>query len=70
MECITENFSKTLQEAFIIGIITLMVGSGILYLTEKKNKDQPQKWAHKNYLVFFIIGFILHFIIEIIGINK
>jgi hypothetical protein len=54
-----------LFEAFVIGIITLIVGKTGFYLTTEKNKERP------NYdIILFLIGFILHFIIEFIGLNK
>jgi hypothetical protein len=56
-------------EAFIIGLITLIVGKTGFYLTstEKNNKEKQES---NNDIVLFLIGFILHFIIEFVGLNK
>ena len=56
-------------EAFVIGLITLIVGKLGFYFssTEKKEKDKESQ----NYdIILFLIGFILHFIIEFVGLNK
>jgi glucose uptake protein GlcU len=61
----------TITEAIIMGIITLIIGKIGFYLSlndEQKKNDQNQ---NPNLgLIFFTIGFLLHFIIEIIGLNK
>lgn len=67
----TIDLQKTLCEATIIGIITSIIGSVLFYLTKKENiNDNKKNNDNLNYIIFFIIGFFLHFIIEIIGINQ
>ena len=56
--------------AIIVGIITLIIGTIVFNLTiNKKNKDEEKKPFGLG-ITFFITGFLLHFIIEIIGLNK
>jgi hypothetical protein len=60
---------NTFAEAFAIGVITLVLGKTGIYFgltEEEKDKKEQQNLA----LVFFLIGFVLHFLIEIIGLNK
>ena len=69
-----------LFEAFVIGLITLIVGKIGFYLTspntekEKSNYEKEKSNYEKeksNYdIILFLIGFILHFIIEFVGLNK
>ena len=59
---------KILSEASIIGMITLVLGKIILELLIKKN-NKNKKHPHGIYLAFFSTGFLLHFIIEYLGIN-
>jgi hypothetical protein len=69
---------QTLLEAIAIGLITLAIGKFAFFFTDyntdyntdnntKKNKEKKGK-----YLTFllFTTGFILHYIIEIINLNK
>ena len=59
----------TLGEAVVVGSITLIMGKLGLYLT--LTKEEREKKEQENLgLVFFLIGFILHFLIELIGLNK
>lgn len=62
------NYSKTLLEALVVGIMSLVVGHVVMKLTitdkEKKNNNK------QLYITFFTIGFLLHFILEIAGLNK
>ena len=61
---------KTVSEALIIGIITLIIGKIAFNLTiNKKNKDNTEK-PYGLDITLFITGFLLHFIIEMIGLNK
>jgi hypothetical protein len=61
---------KVLSEASIIGIITLILGKILLELIIKNNdKDKDKKHPHGIYLAFFSTGFLLHFVIEYLGIN-
>lgn len=68
-ECILN--SKTIFEAIIIGIITFIIGKISFNMTlNKNNKDENIKKPYGLDFTFFITGFLLHFIIEIIGLNK
>jgi len=61
---------NTLIEAIVIGFITFIIGNIAFNLTiNKKNKDENSKPTGLG-LTLFITGFLLHFIIEIIGLNK
>ena len=57
----------TIYESIIIGIITLVVGYILLYLTKKYKDD---KKIYNIYIIFFMTGFILHTMFEIFGFNK
>lgn len=59
---------KVLSEASIIGIITLILGKILLELIIKKN-EKNKKHPSGIYLAFFSTGFLLHFVIEYLGIN-
>lgn len=62
---------KTLIEAFIIGCITFIIGKVTFNMTiNKKNNDEPDETPRGLDLSFFITGFLLHFFVEIIGLNK
>ncbi len=63
---------KTFLEALIIGIITFIIGKISFNMTLNKNndKDESNKIPYGLDFTFFITGFLLHFVIEIIGINK
>ncbi len=57
---------KLFTEASVIGLIILILGKITIGLTiDKKRKDQPKGIE----LALFITGFILHFVIESLGIN-
>lgn len=60
-----------LFEAFVIGLITLTVGKIGFYLTSTKKESPNTEKEKSNYdIILFLIGFILHFIIEFVGLNK
>ena len=60
---------KLVLESILMGIVTLVIGKIIFELTlEKKNKNQKKPLGFS--FSFFITGAILHFVIEIIGLNK
>jgi len=59
---------KVLSEASIIGIIILILGKILLELNIKKN-EKDKKHPRGIYLAFFSTGFLLHFVIEYLGIN-
>jgi uncharacterized membrane protein len=58
-----------LFEAFIFGIITLIIGTIVFNLTiNKKNKEDKKPFG--LHLAFFATGFLLHIISELIGVNQ
>ncbi len=63
---------KTLLEAIVIGLVTFIIGKIAFNITINKNNDneQNQEKPHGLDLTFFVTGFLLHFFIEIIGLNK
>lgn len=61
---------KLILESIIMGIATLIIGQIIFELTLEKNNNKKQKKPFGFSFSFFITGAILHFIIEIIGLNK
>lgn len=67
LSCILST--NTLVEAIIIGVITLVIGTIAFNLSLNKINNKDEK-PYSVYLAFFITGFILHFFIEIIGLNK
>jgi uncharacterized membrane protein len=63
---------RTAGEAVLIGFITLVLGkiAFSLVLTTEEDKKKKEK-EHKHLeLILFLAGFFLHFIIEMIGLNK
>jgi|SaaInlV_150m_DNA_5_1039734.scaffolds.fasta_scaffold135661_1 hypothetical protein len=60
---------KIVSEATIIGLITLTLGRIIIELIIKENKNNRIKKPKGIYFAFFFTGFLLHFIIEYLGIN-
>jgi len=61
--------SKTFIEAIFIGILCLIIGkTGFYFSTNKKDRDNEGKMF--PHLLLFLTGFILHYTIEFIGINK
>lgn len=56
----------------IVGLLTSFVGSVIILLTslEKNNKAKKRINICKNIIIFFIIGFIVHLIIEYFNFNE
>ena len=56
-------------DATIVGIITLIIGTIVFNLTiNKKNKDKDKPFG--LHIAFFATGFLLHFIVELIGLNQ
>jgi hypothetical protein len=70
ISCIFQT--QTIYEAIVIGIITLIVGNiGIYFIDNEESNEIKKKKKNNNLnILFFVIGFVLHFIIEIVGINK
>ena len=63
--------TKTLVEAIFIGLICLVIGKSAFYFSTNKNERNNKEKQFPNInLVLFITGFILHFIIENVGLNK
>jgi hypothetical protein len=63
---------NTLVEAIIIGIMTFVIGKVFFKITST-NTEIENEYKTKPYglnLTFFLIGFLLHYGIEIIGLNK
>lgn len=57
---------KVVTEATVIGLLILVIGKMIMGLTvNKKHKKHPKGIS----LAFFCTGFLLHFVIEYLGIN-
>jgi hypothetical protein len=69
---------QTLLEAIAIGLITLAIGKFAFFFTDynvdnntDNNVDKKKKKKEKYLnLLLFITGFILHYVIEIINLNK
>jgi hypothetical protein len=65
------NLTIITLEAIGIGILTLIIGRIIFYSGVNKDKRKEiEKYNKHLSLTLFIIGFILHFIMEIGGLNK
>jgi hypothetical protein len=62
--------NKTLSEAFIIGIITLIIGKLGFYVFTDEKEEEKNKTKYSSSLILFLIGFILHYLIEFIGLNE
>ena len=63
---------NTLVEAIMIGIITFIIGKVFFRITSDKT-ELDNEYKNKPYglnLTFFLIGFLLHYIIEIVGLNQ
>ena len=58
---------KVISEATIIGFITLLLGRIVMGLLIKKNKNK--KHPKGINIAFFSTGFLLHYVIEMLGIN-
>jgi len=64
------NLSSLTLEAISVGILTLIIGNVVFYLSTDKSKINEIKKYYTNInIILFIIGFIIHFLLEIIGLN-
>ena len=64
------NLSSLTLEAIGVGILTLIIGNVVFYLSTDKSKINEIKKYYTNInMTLFIIGFIIHFLLEIIGLN-
>ena len=64
------NLSSLTLEAISVGILTLIIGNVVFYLSTDKSKINEIKKYYTNInMTLFIIGFIIHFLLEIIGLN-
>ena len=70
LNCVLD--SQTFLEAILIGVITFIIGkiSITMILNNDDDEDNKKKMNHSFDLIFFITGFLLHYIIEIGGLNK
>ena len=60
-----------LIEASIVGVVTYVIGIIVFNLTiNKKNQNKNKEEPFGLHIAFFATGFFLHFIIELIGLNK
>jgi len=65
------NLTSITLEAIGIGILTLIIGRVIFYSGINKNKREEAETYNKHLsLTLFMIGFLLHFIMEFGGLNK
>jgi len=62
---------RQLWEAIIIGILTLILGKiGFHLSTNKNNREKKYKEFPHLGLILFLTGFLLHYLIEFIGLNQ
>jgi hypothetical protein len=62
------DYQKILLESVYVGILSFVVGQ-ILFKLTVSEKDK-NKNNNKLYMIFFVIGFSLHFFLEMVGLNK
>lgn len=66
-----DNFTSLILEAIGIGVLTLIIGRIVFYSGVNKNKrEEAEKYNKHLNLTLFMIGFLLHFIMELGGLNK
>jgi uncharacterized membrane protein len=66
LKCLVNQ--KTIMEELVIGFITFTIG--IIFIKISEKKENKNKKNYNIYISLFLTGFFLHFIIEIIGLNK
>ena len=63
-----------IKEAFVVGILTVIVGTILSKLFESNKTGQPStKDWNKNYIMekcLFLTGVVIHLLCEYIGLNK
>jgi hypothetical protein len=65
------NLTSVTLEAIGIGILTLIIGRIIFYSgVNKEKREETEKYNKHLSLTLFMIGFILHFMMEFGGLNK
>lgn len=60
---------QLLIEIFVVGIMTMIVGTLLSYIFMGKERDNFKQW-NVIYLTMFLTGAIIHIVCEISGINK
>lgn len=60
---------KIISEATIIGLITLILGKIIIELSIRESKNKKLNHPKGINFAFFFTGFLLHFLIEYLGLN-
>ena len=63
-----DSLNNVALESFGIGILTLMIGHVMFHFGV--NKKETKRNNHNLSLILFMIGFVLHFIMEFGGLNK
>lgn len=61
-----------LKEAIVVGILTILVGTFISKLFQRKVPSSCKDW-NKNYVMemsLFLTGFTIHILCEYFGVNK
>ena len=65
------NLNSITLEAVGIGILTLIIGRIMFYFSITENKKEEIEKNNKYLsLSFFMIGFLLHYLMEFGGLNK
>jgi hypothetical protein len=70
-EFLTNCTLRQLCEAIIIGFLTLTLGKiGFHLSTNNENREKKYKEFPHLGLILFLTGFLLHYVIELIGLNQ
>ena len=65
------NLKVITLEAVGIGVLTLMIGRIIFYSgVDKDKREETEKYNKHLSLTLFLIGFLLHLMLEYGGVNK
>ena len=65
------NLTTTILEAIGIGILTLIIGRVMFYsAVDKSKREEVETYDHNLSLTLFMIGFVLHLLMEYGGLNK